>query len=342
MENGTVIFPKIYPRFILCAGLDEHNTNLTKYEDITISHEPTKLTKKLQPFQPMMTATQLLLPLRGYRMCSRLEIDASTININWNNFNKSLYLMYSVHPEETHLEIENGMELNSSVVIVISQIKQIDIFEYYTGMASDFSTTYPSTISPYFNVYNQKHCEDGILLLKMSKNHNNSKCYTNYVRLFNELKNAKSPYRWWNISQYGCLWKDGLHTGSIKCGCTEKELLKISGKYQNWITTLKECKPSGLRIRYHPEILKIRHKKTEIQNHTKVRLYKDIVLTTTTQSPAMTVVDLLSQIGGFLGLLVGASVITLFEVFEYVATSCCQRIKSLVLTNKVTPVKVSV
>ena len=332
-----MIFPKIYPRFILCAGLDEHNTNLTKYEDITISHEPTKVTKKLQPFQPMMTATQLTWPFRGYRMCSKLEIDVSTIHINWNNVNKSLYLMYSVHPDEPYLEIEKGMELNSSVTKVISQIKQIDIFEYYTGMASDFSTTYPSTISPYFNVYNQKHCEDVILLLKMSKNHNNSKCYTNYVRLFNELKNAKSPYRWWNISQYGCLWKDGLHTGSIKCGCTEKELLKISGKYQNWITTLKECKPSGLRIRYHPEILKIRHKKTEIQNHTKVRLYKDIVLTTTTQSPAMTVVDLLSQIGGFLGLLVGASVVTLFEVLEFMTAGFCRQINSLVTKGKLIP-----
>ena len=82
-KNGKLVFPKIYPRFILCAAFDEQNTNLTEYEEITIRYEPQDITKKLQPLQPMLIPTPIVWPLLGYRMCSKLEIDTSTIFINW-------------------------------------------------------------------------------------------------------------------------------------------------------------------------------------------------------------------------------------------------------------------
>ena len=129
----------------------------------------------------------------------------------------------------------------------------------------------------------------------------------------------------------------------IDCGCTVTEMDKIVGTYQHWTNMVGQCKPSGLQIKYNPIISPVKHtNKTKKYDFTLLRLHKDIVLTRTKQSPAMTVVDLLSQIGGLLGLLVGASVITLFEVFEFTAASCFQRIKSLVFKDKVIPVKLSV
>ena len=173
--------------------------------------------------------------------------------------------------------------------------------------------------------------------MKMSKIRDYDQCYTNYLKLFNELKDTMGSYRWLNISQYGCEWGEGRDAGKIKCGCTYKEILRILGNYENRTRTTEQCKPNGLQIRYRPEIRKIMPIGAGDKKHTIVRLYRDIVLTKTTQSPSMTVVDLLSQIGGFLGLLVGASVITLFEVLELMTAGFCRRIDSFVTNRKVIP-----
>ena len=53
-----------------------------------------------------------------------------------------------------------------------------------------------------------------------------------------------------------------------------------------------------------------------------------IKVVTSTQSPAMELTDLFSQIGGFLGLFVGASVVTMFEFFEFVSLTIYDKVKT--------------
>ncbi len=50
--------------------------------------------------------------------------------------------------------------------------------------------------------------------------------------------------------------------------------------------------------------------------------YKELSYEVVEQTPAFELLSLLSEVGGFLGLLLGASVLTLCELLDYVIISC--------------------
>ena len=75
---------------------------------------------------------------------------------------------------------------------------------------------------------------------------------------------------------------------------------------------------------------------------TEIRLkQKELHVVTTTQSHAMDIGDLFSQIGGFFGLLMGASLMTILEVLQFLIQSFLQFLK-LKWQCKSSPVQISV
>ena len=53
--------------------------------------------------------------------------------------------------------------------------------------------------------------------------------------------------------------------------------------------------------------------------------YKEIGYTLVSQTPAFEFISLLSEVGGFLGLLLGASVLTVCELIDYLTLSSLRR-----------------
>ena len=66
--------------------------------------------------------------------------------------------------------------------------------------------------------------------------------------------------------------------------------------------------------------------------------YQELSFEQIEQTPAFGFLSLLSEIGGFLGLLLGASVLTLFELFDYIVCLIISKIKQKV-KNKVVNVE---
>lgn len=62
--------------------------------------------------------------------------------------------------------------------------------------------------------------------------------------------------------------------------------------------------------------------------------YKELKFDQIKQFPAFGVLSLLGEVGGFLGLLLGASVLTVVEVIDFIIVSSVMR-----LSKKATPVK---
>ena len=210
------------------------------------------------------------------------------------------------------------MVLYPNLSHIYVHIEQIDIFKFYVGKASNFSVTYPDFISPYFDAYHFRHCLAFVFLDLVSKSPIKSPCYEKYSILFNEPR-ATLNSKWANISQQGCTWNEDY----IDCGCewTRKhDELRSRGE--------QACKMNGLKVKYDMATSKSYYVSGHEGQVTKLILKpKSIDTVTTTQTHAMNMIDLLSQIGGFLGLLVGASIVTLFEFFEFAVGCFIERIK---------------
>ena len=88
---------------------------------------------------------------------------------------------------------------------------------------------------------------------------------------------------------------------------------------------------SSLKVIYHMMTEEVYDVNERGEMVTKLLLKpKSIETVTTTQTHAMKTIDLLSHIGGFLGLLVGASIVTLFEFIEFAAGYIIQKANKVV------------
>ena len=96
------------------------------------------------------------------------------------------------------------------------------------------------------------------------------------------------------------------------------------------------CRLNDLDIDYHVKYDKTPKKMTkEYFDVTTIKISPQYVkLVSTEEKHAMELTDFLSQIGGFLGLLVGASVVTLFEFLEFFVLAIFYKTKSITLRHK--------
>ena len=275
----------------------------------------------LTPMQPTILHTiKSNWAFKGYGMCSRLPIDSSKIDNEWRNDSDPLLQLISIHPEESYLNYDKAMVLTPNLSQILVHIEEIDIFKFYDGAESNFSKTYPSTISPFFNTYNYKHCVELVFLDIVSTAAEKS-CYEKYFILFREPRD-KLASKWSNISKIGCRWNDNF----IDCGC------EWSFKHSETKSHAERaCKMSSLKVIYHMMTEEVYDVNERGEMVTKLLLKpKSIETVTTTQTHAMKTIDLLSHIGGFLGLLVGASIVTLFEFIEFAAGYIIQKANKVV------------
>ena len=416
--NGTLVLPKNYPRFVLCAK--DPNKNASAFENITVRYRmkgALVFNEKLPPLRPtfLESDSDRYVPLRGFGMCTKLPIDSTNVQIFWKNSHVELLLFFSVHEDEPFYKQTKSdgawitLEVSPSIHKIIIGISRIDFFRFYLGRGSPFSNRYPSDLIPYDQVYHRNHCKDLYYLEKIKKAGHELDCIDKYERFLKMLTDEKGP---WDISKIGCKWtqhKTIFQFHLVDCGCDLKNMTQQlpiqepSQRYCPWNSfhveyvftnqTFKtppcsmidkdtsETKNENSRVSNAEGKRKnvggknngknggiqsekkggkedssdiqvgqeknLGRKNGEQKCRNRERMFitlkpQPIKMVTTTESHAMQLHDLFAQIGGFLGLLVGASVITLFEFAEYFTLGVFQRVKSTcnrIRSNGVTVLK---
>ena len=119
MDGGNYYLPATFPRYVLCAG--NLSMDLKDYENITIEYRVAAtsgrqkngvtITQKLPPLRPTVLSLRSNIfyssPFQHYGMCSKLQIDATRITINWNNAPEPLILFFSSHLSNNLPVMEN-------------------------------------------------------------------------------------------------------------------------------------------------------------------------------------------------------------------------------------------
>ena len=198
------------------------------------------------------------------------------------------------------------------------ELARINIFNLYSDFGSNFSGSYPpqtqiidSSVS-----YRESHCVD---LTNVRNMKDALSCKKKYLRLI-EIIHHRSDET--DILDLGCKWVYS-YTGrlhrfqfhKIDCGCGS----------MTFPSDFRHCKPRNFLIDYI--FYNTSRYSVRAQKNTKISIsQRDIKVVTTTQSHAMKWTDLLAQIGGYLGLLTGVSVITLVEFIEFGARSTYRKV----------------
>ena len=120
------------------------------------------------------------------------------------------------------------------------------------------------------------------------------------------------------------------------CKCSESPPMSqlLFNRNDLYNERLAECKSNAMRIEYNVRFENTLHvNATTESNITYLYMDEDSVqIHKLTQLHALTISDLLAQIGGFLGLFIGASIISLFELVEFLSLSAIRRMERLVVT----------
>ena len=157
------------------------------------------------------------------------------------------------------------------------------------------------------------------------------------MRILEAVKGPKGDGK--NIEEYGCKMKKEKRKPyfSIDCGCNPKKWTLYQISPQSKETAKNEslrnhirkiCKKSAVNIELEFTIETAASESP--YNWTELNLkLSGLQIVTTTQSHAMDIADLFAQIGGFFGLLIGASVMSLLEVVEFIIQSCYNFLKRM-------------
>ena len=158
------VFPRIYPRYMLCAP--DPNVNLAEYKQIHICyHLRTNVTvvENLPEFVPTvvkpLTFGLSWVPFNGMAMCCKLLMETPMIDIKWESSNLTLMLLFSIHPSEPFIKLStnNGKrvrcELSAKVRKISPTLSKVEVYRFYTGPYSNYSDTYPTSLNPFLETY---------------------------------------------------------------------------------------------------------------------------------------------------------------------------------------------
>ena len=125
-----------------------------------------------------------------------------------------------------------------------------------------------------------------------------------------------------SIEKLDCRWTKNKGVLAIDCGCEPSYWYRNNqdkkGKINLDVTkrVSGNCKEDPLMINYGAKVRKF--PPTSVGQTKLLLVLARPPFWTTTQTHAMVFEDLLSQIGGFCGLLIGASFISVFELMEFI------------------------
>ena len=340
--NKTWILPDTYPRFIFCAK--NPRLNLQQYEKIIIEHRMSSegiMSSKLPPLQPMSLESNgfKYKPFNGFGMCTKLPVDATNVVLHWNGAKDPLLLFFAIDPRESYIKQTTGSgetmttELSPRVEKVIVAFSRINLFELYTGPGSRFTNVFPPTMETAVGAhatYRRERCFDSLFVGKIPANLLCKKRYADLLRTVNESNDGP----WSNLSGHGCSWKRSdiyfRQFYAINCHCQGKTFQAFEIEEKNDHI----CKQDSFYVEFLVSIEKSTRSRRGLRNgRTRINLKsRPIKIVTTTQSHAMTLTALFSQVGGFLGLLVGVSLITLLEFIEFFSLGVYRGLKAYYLS----------
>ena len=283
-------------------------------------------------------------------MCSRLPVDTTNAKIKWNGVADPLILLFAVDDREPFLRqsMESGewidVELSHNNTKVFFKFSRVNLFEFYAGRGANFTAAYPpgaiARIVGTGRNYNRERCLDAYYLEQSPAPPGCKEKYYQLFRAMNDVKgNDGAGYGasgiWTDVSRLNCSWKipdNFAQFPLVECGgCDpmngiEREVLAHGRSVcqQNHFHAEYDfekevhVKPGGRKAFYTRIMLKA----------------KPIKVVKTKQYHAMTTTDLFSQVGGFLGLLVGASVITILEFLEFFFNAVGGSVKACVAKRK--------
>ena len=275
--------------------------------------------KRYQPFQDIQMCTTIPEPelTLGFDWG---EVDAQDTLLMYFSFDSNEPFIRRISKDGKPIKVTFSRKMDRYIIV----FSPINVFQYYTGPGSGYSREYPSHIKPYRKTYSWAHCQD----VDYIQGH---PCGDQFDHLLqSSLVNASQSSFFRRVTEAGCQMTQSPTT--IKCDC------ETAGK-TNWTAT-DQCQPDYLNINYivSPEIVEtVDNWKATSENYTQLLIKQSVVeFLNITQSHALGLIDVFGQIGGYLGLLIGASAITLVEFFEYVMTAIIRP-----LFGRVTPVTAS-
>ena len=327
-----------------------------KYRNIEIiSRDPTLDELKfmnLTPFRPtyMPMESRPFTAFKNFGMCSTLPQGYRDTFIMWNGVDDGLVLRFSLDgfmleirgpPGTTDLfQLAPSNNQSNTYQRINILPSRINIFKFH----GNGSKHYPQQTTPFMDFHLQSHCID-LLFLKQMKDRGNITCHRKYVNILEYAKGKKSD--WTEIGDYGCKWGNKKPFRAIDCGCKptgwtwNNTLIKTSYEVRARVEKLCEPRPISAELviekstvgeknsgKYCTVFMYDKHTNIGPCTHIVLRM-NNMRVFTTTQLRAMGPVDFLSQIGGIMGLLVGASLITLMELFEFTFQSCFRCFKSI-------------
>ena len=359
MKNGSMVFPKVYPRFVLCA--QDPWSNLNRHDNISIRYFiDTSNDKSSSQKLPPLELTYLEPMFEGdnhtFGSCSALNVNSTDFEIIWNGVNASFLLYFSMIPgKEPFLNRRLGsgtsinIEVSSRIKSIRVHVSKIDVFELLGGSTSDYANDYPHNLGPIEKAYDENYCLnlikasyhkycDAFVLGSTKRAINFTEFDFDWVpspisnfkydcKKFNQSLRSNdyliNEYDQWADDQwysghdeydrYYTYYDDGDYSYDKMDESDESTKSRQQKKVNQWAA--HKCKPNSLKLSY--ELTNITEYVSSDVTSTQVSLLERVMqIMTCKESRAMEVSDLLSQIGGFLGLLIGASVMTVVEVFE--------------------------
>lgn len=335
-KNGTFEYPKHYPVLVACVRKDDLKPNLdvSEFQKIKVLQPTEGLnTKKWVPLPPMRlvymddveNGQQDLHAFNSLRICSVLPKKASYNSFKFNGVNTKLELRIAFGEERLikaldkkgNLGFLSSFTFDSKDFLVASiELIGLKILEMYTGTGADYQASYPTGLKHYQKFYRKRHCYD-IVFLNWLQEMNDTVCYERYKAVLEMIDGTRGNFS--SIERSGCKWSDGY----IDCNCQphlqKNWFIKKTNKTDELVAS---CKDGPLLVEFETTYKKLTGKEIHMENNGVAlrfgRGYKDRFLSVRmTQFHVMTWVDVLAQIGGFFGLLIGASVISFFELLEF-------------------------
>ena len=327
--DGTVMIPVVYPRYILCA--QDPSSNLTRYEHIDVMYVTStsyadNVYRKLPPLELTYFEPMFEKDLGTFGMCSSLPTDALGFLLTWGEVQGSFLLYFSLWPKKEPF-INRRMISNKMVHLEVSRrvrevrinFSKMNIFEYYVGALSSHQDSFPHYIDPMpARSYDQNLC----MSLISASSDPYEYCIDGYV--------ASAMGQNFNFEKFNCSWLNGQAISYLFCQCSSANPRGVQNIEHN---AAHDCKSNALKLKYEftNETIYQDLSAEEFPPESVVSLADFKIQTTTIkETHAMDVGDLLSQIGGLLGLLVGASIMTLFEVFELLCSFLIKFFKKIV------------